>query len=808
MIRGGRSLVSSLPAFSNDGKKLLVCTASTVSIFSTFTGLQIGELEGHTALVTSVIIVPATTPASKILCYCWTASLDGTIRYWDFSVAELMKTINIKTPIHSMVIPGLVSQPLESSEKSMDVFAYISSQDIKQKDGQTLSWQIQKCNLTKSRLAGGVILTKSKKPQLITLSSSGKYIGFCENHKIRIWEVQTKDSDHAIHRTIRLHHTKKLSILAFHPTERIVAVGDVTGRILIWRHFGERTFSVPDKLENREVIKDAEERPGVRGDDDADLCTTWHWHSAEVRVLFFSSDGAYLYSGGREGVLVRWQLDTGKRNTQSRIGSPLSYFTNSPDHSLSSVSCADNRLQLLEMPSMKMLRSISGIKPNNSVPERYNLPCSDAAFDSTAGLVAICTENYCIQLFSMLDDREISLVQVCERNHQPVDEVTVIVNMVALSPDGCTMSTVETRLPEEGIGGLVCLKFWTSGSQNKDFSLSTVIYEPHRDGGVSAITFHPTRNMAVSSSYGAEFKIWACNSDVQHGDQMNNAGWTCHAVGSYKKKPMTAAAFSADGSVLAVAAERVITLWDPDRNVLVATIGESFEPISCLSFIGKSEYLVSSSQGSNPQVSVWSMSKLSISWSCKIHAKAVSCAMDGSSFAILALLPDSARSKASNEPSLNSVDGVILLYNVETPVPLATWLVKKAQGGGIGFILRSDKSEEDLTDGKRLQMLCYINSDHEYVLFDPYSQQLHDQTIIQRHKFLQYDEIGKSGYASMYGELPEFHQNPNQTSAATSVPSGRPWETLCSGPSYALPLSKLCSKFLETFMEKRMTPVE
>ena len=38
---------------------------------------------------------------------------------------------------------------------------------------------------------------------------------------------------------------------------------------------------------------------------------------------------------------------------------------------------------------------------------------------------------------------------------------------------------------------------------------------------------------------------------------------------------MTAAAFSADGSVLAVAAETVITLWDPDNNVLVAVLGES-----------------------------------------------------------------------------------------------------------------------------------------------------------------------------------------------------------------------------------------
>lgn len=54
--------------------------------------------------------------------------------------------------------------------------------------------------------------------------------------------------------------------------------------------------------------------------------------------------------------------------------------------------------------------------------------------------------------------------------------------LVALSLDGRVMGTVETRLPEEGIGGLVSLKFWTRGQQNKDFSLSTVVYEPHRYG--------------------------------------------------------------------------------------------------------------------------------------------------------------------------------------------------------------------------------------------------------------------------------------------------------------------------------------
>lgn len=43
------------------------------------------------------------------------------------------------------------------------------------------------------------------------------------------------------------------------------------------------------------------------------------------------------YPGGMEGVLVVWQLDTGKKKFLPRIGSPLLYLTDSPDPSLSSV---------------------------------------------------------------------------------------------------------------------------------------------------------------------------------------------------------------------------------------------------------------------------------------------------------------------------------------------------------------------------------------------------------------------------------------------------------------------------------------
>lgn len=56
----------------------------------------------------------------------------------------------------------------------------------------------------------------------------------------------------------------------------------------------------------------------------------------------------------------------------------------------------------------------------------------------------------------------------------------VCVALVALSSDGFLMCTVDVKLPEERLGSLVSLKFWTRGLRVGEYSLSTVIYEPHR----------------------------------------------------------------------------------------------------------------------------------------------------------------------------------------------------------------------------------------------------------------------------------------------------------------------------------------
>ncbi|KAF6134212.1 hypothetical protein GIB67_010011 [Kingdonia uniflora] len=810
MLTGGKSFVSSPPAFSSDGKRLLVCTGNTVSVFCTKTGIQITELKGHTTSVTSVIVVPSSTPASKVLCYCWTSSLDGTICYWDFSLPELVRKVDVHLPVFSMIIPNVLGIAVEGKKKQPNLFAFISVKDTTRPDvlNKALHGKILKCNLTKSSQAGGV-LSETRHPEFITGSISGEYFGIRNKRKIHVWKINANGSKYDV-KKIKLHHTKNLSVLAFHPTQRIIAAGDVTGRILIWRGFGNKSFSENGGPVNGKAVKIEEERAGVRGDDDAESCSTWHWHPAEVKVLFFSSDGAYLYSGGKEGVLVVWQLDTGNKKFLPRIGAPLLYFVDSPDPTLCSISCADNQIHLLKTSSMEILKSISGIKLPCSLPAiNDGLRCG-FFFDCAAGLVAIPTEAYSVQFYSLLEDREVSQVQICERNHQAPDDVTIVVTLLALSEDGLKLSTVDTKLSEEGIGGLVCLKFWDYGSRRGQFTLSTIIYEPHSDARISAIAFHPICDMVVSSSYSGDFKIWVRSVNMQQKDrESSKPGWRCHSVGSYKRKSMTAAAFSADGSVLAVAAETVITLWDPEQNVFVAVIGETTSCIETLSFVGKSEYLLAVSRGSKAQLSVWSMSKLSISWSYQLLAEAVTCSRDGSRFAVLVLLPESGRRMNRSEKTTIQVgDGVIVLFNVEDPVPVATWSVKKAKGGGISF-LQADPSliDENFSDEKSpSEMLVYLSGDHEYILFDPYSKE--DSTISWncRKSRAPLEETGNSGYAAIYAELPEIPSERHQIESAPYLPSEKPWETIFSGSSHVLPpLTKLCSVFLESLLEKLPT---
>lgn len=79
-----------------------------------------------------------------------------------FRVVLFFYGLNLTCYYQFQVIPSLSNQITESNGKLPDLFAYVYTEDVRQKEEQpkSLRGQIQKCNLTKSRLVGGVTLAE------------------------------------------------------------------------------------------------------------------------------------------------------------------------------------------------------------------------------------------------------------------------------------------------------------------------------------------------------------------------------------------------------------------------------------------------------------------------------------------------------------------------------------------------------------------------------------------------------------------------------------------------------------------------
>ena len=119
-----------------------------------------------------------------------------------------------------------------------------------------------------------------------------------------------------------------------------------------------------------------------------------------------------------------------------------------------------------------------------------------------------------------------------------------------------------------------------SGASGR-FALSTRAEQPHGPHPVSALAHHPTRAVAATASAGAaQFKLWVrCAPGSRPAAR---APWRVRSVGFYQDRPMHCAAFSSDGSLLAVGAGSAVTLWDPDNNALLRVLHSPPGPTAAL----------------------------------------------------------------------------------------------------------------------------------------------------------------------------------------------------------------------------------
>jgi NET1-associated nuclear protein 1 (U3 small nucleolar RNA-associated protein 17) len=134
---------------------------------------------------------------------------------------------------------------------------------------------------------------------------------------------------------LKAEQLEHFTTMTAHPLEFALAIGTESGKILLWYCF--------DRSKTTEIV------------------TSLHWHAHKVNSIAFASD-SYMLTGGSEGVLVLWQLETKHKNFLPRLGSEITAISVSPDKTLYALGFLDNSIRILSATDLVIKQTIMGLK--------------------------------------------------------------------------------------------------------------------------------------------------------------------------------------------------------------------------------------------------------------------------------------------------------------------------------------------------------------------------------------------------------------------------------------------------------------
>ena len=372
-----------------------------------------------------------------------------------------------------------------------------------------------------------------------------------------------------------------MQCVAFDSHSQHIAAGDISGRIIIWSDLPAAALraSHGTTVDSRSA--------GMK------VFEPTRWHARALGALCFSHDGAYLLSGGQEGVLVIWQVETFKASFLPRLGGPITHITRCPqDASRYAVAQQDNAVRLVCLAQMDVLTSLYGVRP-----QADGLPPLDAnagcCWQPGSGYLLLPGRGGSVQLYDLARDRHIERLQVVARNtvtstdrpgalslpRLPQPSVCCIylstisagsvlcrctphcgadggavhaepaVVRAAFSHDARVLVTIESRPPVDPAATerLHTLNFWdaaaAAGSAGR-YDGNTAVSDPHL-GPVMALACHPAAAEVVTTGVrrqtgAGHFCIWqrrAARAAPAGAAADARTQWVCRAAGGYKGMP-------------------------------------------------------------------------------------------------------------------------------------------------------------------------------------------------------------------------------------------------------------------------------
>lgn len=298
--------------------------------------------------------------------------------------------------------------------------------------------------------------------------------------------------------------------------------------------------------------------------------------------------GNYIISGGKESVLVFWQLDTGRKNFLPHFPSAIRELVISPTGRLYVCRLADNSTIVLSAAELRPIATINGLQLPSSTPKSGRVAESEAVSGLSVPaifhpqkpehlLVAIpargddsednvsMLQTFNVQTGSHISRQALTRTNVTVLNRSP--EGTAIntpnIQHLDMSGDGKWLATVERWQPHRAdVDALnrtslheitndhghaeIFLKFWTWNDSTMLWELATRIEAPHFRPAVSSsgpaevlcLASRPGRHEFATFGADGVLRVWRVvarypssakkNKQVQRGRMEQT--WKCQAV--------------------------------------------------------------------------------------------------------------------------------------------------------------------------------------------------------------------------------------------------------------------------------------
>ncbi|XP_028847486.1 WD repeat-containing protein 75 [Denticeps clupeoides] len=571
---GGSRINVAAPVISVDSRFLLCASGDLVKVFSTSTEEWVHVLQGHTNVVTGITL----NPANQLQVY--SSSADGTVRLWDFTDGILIKTFVIGYPIATLLVSnkheGILFLVVPAKDNSNSECLQLVAAHVP----KTLEQEVEVRELS------SVLPNISPNPRAVGFGREGEYIASAEGLKLIVYFFR----DQKPYRFNLSKSTKKgakntFTCVSCHPKDDCVATGHEDGKIRLWRNFNQK----------KEYTY-----------------TTLHWHHSVVNTLCFTPEGTTLLSGGIESVLVQWQYDRNSKYILPRLGGSITHISVSADGSLFTTSHSDNKITVIQS-NLKVSAVIQGLVKGEAVH-------TDLVIDPRSKALVLNGKPGHLQFYSLQRDKQLYNLDIVQQEYiyqEGLDQYEVV--KAAFDAHGSCLATVEER-GKKLSDTEITLKFWDYNETAQSFVLNTTVMTPH-DNRITSMCFFPTAEttMVVTTARDGCFKAWLLGQESDTEKQgTDGPSWSCDFVGRYHDLQPTNCCFSADGSLLAVSFQEVITIWNPETWELLTTLCQPPGNIKDLCFgrLSCSRYLLATT--TKNMLCCWNLLTCSLEWSTSI----------------------------------------------------------------------------------------------------------------------------------------------------------------------------------------------